>query len=110
MSYDEVLIKEKLLLQEPDFQVLQPEKLGIPNLIRALVRHQRSMIINFKPLLRKQLTNSKKDAEEGLKALPPCYKTALEKTEVFIRMHQILDKKLDDAVKNCKDSFDNQHG
>ena len=77
-------------------------------MIRALVRHQRQMIIEAKPRLRKQLLAHRKEAQDGLNKLPPCYKTPLEKTEVFMRMYHHLNDRLKDVVLNCRGGLESE--
>jgi len=52
VSYAEVLEKESALLSDPDFGQIPKEQKGIPMLIKALIGHQREMILRFKPILR----------------------------------------------------------
>jgi len=79
VSHAEVLQKERVLLSDPDFAEIPSEQKGIPMLIKALIGHQREMILRFKPVLRQQLSSHKHKTEALLNKLPKCYNTVLEK-------------------------------
>lgn len=52
VSYAEVIEKERVLLSDPDFGQIPKEQKGIPMLVRALIGHQRQMVLRYKPKLR----------------------------------------------------------
>ena len=52
LTFDDIIQKERVLLSDQDFAEIPDEQKGIPMLIKALISHQREMIIQFKPILR----------------------------------------------------------
>ena len=81
---------------------MDPEKKGIPNLIKALITHQRKMIIQFKPEMHRQLLANRTEAHNQLKALPACFKTDNEKNDIFIKMLTDFSQMMRDSVQNCR--------
>ena len=105
MGYDEALEMERRVLVDEDFTEIPTEQKGVPALIEALVLHQREMIVNFKPKLRKKLASQKVQSQANLNALPKCYGTYSEKNEIFLKMLQKFSFTTNDIVKNCRVSL-----
>jgi len=51
-TFAQALNKERVALADPDFDEIATEQKGIPMLVKALIRHQREMILQFRPLIR----------------------------------------------------------
>lgn len=75
-------------------------------LIKALIGHQREMILRFKPILRQQLASHRQKTDALLEKLPPCYRTAMEKNQVFLAMLHKFSFTFIDIVKNSRVSLE----
>ena len=57
------------------------------------------MLLQFKPMLRKKLEEIKRQKSIELEKLPPCYKTDLEKNQVFWSLSNSFKKELENVVE-----------
>ena len=86
LPFSELLEREKLALSERDLLQVSDTCKGIPRLVSQLVKLQKDMLLQFKPVLRKKLDEIKRQKRRELEKMPLNYKTDTEKNQVFLTL------------------------
>ena len=75
LPFNELLERERLALSERDLLQISEHCKGIPRLVSQLVKLQKDMLLQFKPILRKKLDEIKKQKARELEKMPQNFKT-----------------------------------
>ena len=86
LPFNELLERERLALSERDLLQVSEHCKGIPRLVTQLVKLQKDMLLQFKPVLRKKLDEIKKQKARELEKMPQNFKTDQEKNQVFLTL------------------------
>ena len=108
LPFVELLEREKLALSERDLTSIPDACKGIPRLVAQLVRLQKDMLLQFKPVLRKKLDDVRRSKGRELEKMPVNYKTDTEKNQIFLTMMQNFASQLKNVVTNNRNEIPNE--
>ena len=108
LPFNELLEREKLALSERDLLQVSDTCKGIPRLVSQLVKLQKDMLLQFKPVLRKKLDEIKRQKRRELEKMPLNYKTDTEKNQVFVTLMQNFASQLKNVVTNNRNEIPNE--
>ena len=97
-----------MALSERDLVKVPETCKGIPRLVGQLVRLQKDMLLQFKPILRKKLDDVKRNKQRELEKMPVNYKTDTEKNQIFLTMMQNFASQLKNVVTNNRNEIPNE--